>query len=423
MQPERLSSGTNYHLIFESAPWPCLILRPDLTIAGASEAYLAAAELERAMIINRPLLQVFPKPADDPAGETARNLKSSLERVLQTHQPDSVALENHGARARSWSLVSSPVLDRSGAIAYIVHRIDDVTDLAHLKRAGREHSRMTRRLLLRLQAMEQEMSERTQLLKEANERLSAAPTGPREDAMRRLAGGVAHDFNDLMTVIAASLSVIEDSAGSPADLPPLTAAMQRAIERGSRLTGQLLTIGRDVTDVTALSDPTALKDLADFPIPSVDHAASEPLASDHASAHAPGEAVPAETARARGVVGRCGRILVVEDDPDVLTAVRGTVERLGYGTITARDGQEALATLGGPEPLDLLFTDIVMPRGMNGIQLARRARELRPDLPVLLTSGYGFHALSDGRNDGFPVLQKPYPRNALAERLRDLIGS
>jgi CheY-like chemotaxis protein len=420
-QPERLSSGTNYHLVFESAPWPCLILRPDLTIASASEAYLQAAELERAVIINRPLLQVFPKPADDPAGGTACNLKSSLERVLQTRQPDSVALENHGGRARSWKLVSSPVLDPSGAIAYIVHRIDDVIDLAQLKRAGREHSRMTRRLVLRLQAMEHEMSERTQLLKEANERLSAAPIGPREDVMRRLAGGVAHDFNDLMTVIAGSLSVIEDFAGSPADLRPLTAAMQRAIERGARLTSQLLTVGRDLT---ALSDPMVLKNLlADFSIPSVAHAVSEPLAGDHASARGLGEAVPAETARARGVIGRCGRILVVEDDPDVLTAVRGTVERLGYGTITARDGQEALAMLGGPEPLDLLFTDIVMPRGMNGIQLARRARELRPDLPVLLTSGYGFHVLSDGQNDGFPVLQKPYPRDALAERLRDLIGS
>jgi CheY-like chemotaxis protein len=64
-----------------------------------------------------------------------------------------------------------------------------------------------------------------------------------------------------------------------------------------------------------------------------------------------------------------------------------------------------------------------MPKGMTGIQLARRARELRPDLPVLLTSGYGFDSLSGGEDNGFPILQKPYPRDALAERLRDLIGS
>jgi CheY-like chemotaxis protein len=127
--------------------------------------------------------------------------------------------------------------------------------------------------------------------------------------------------------------------------------------------------------------------------------------------------------REAGVKHGCGRILVVEDDADVLDIVLSSVARLGYGTVAARDGRAALAALGGPEPVDLLFTDIVMPKGMSGIQLARRARELRPNLPVLLTSGYGYHALSEGRDDGFPVLQKPYRRDALAETLHDLLSA
>ena len=124
-----------------------------------------------------------------------------------------------------------------------------------------------------------------------------------------------------------------------------------------------------------------------------------------------------------------GRILrnIVPGIPEnardiVLDAVLVTVSTLGYGTMAAHDGQEALATLGGPEPLDLLFTDVVMPRGINGIQLARRARELRPDLRILLTSGYGFQALAEGEND-FPLLQKPYQRQALADTLRYVLDS
>jgi CheY-like chemotaxis protein len=281
---------------------------------------------------------------------------------------------------------------------------------------------MTRRLALRLQAMEHDIDERAQLLDAANERLRATRLGPHEDVMRQLAAAVAHDFNDLMTVIAGSLSVIEDFPGAPSELLQLTAGMQRAIERGSRLTNQLLAVGRGLA---ALPDPLALNELLrDFSATAAPpHAMGERSARRRAAASERVEAPSAATTSANRVVGHCGRILVVEDDPDVLTSVLGAITRLGYGTVAARDGHEALAALGGSEPLDLLFTDIVMPKGMNGIQLARQARELRPNLPVLLTSGYGFHALSEGADDDFPLLQKPYGRRSLAARLRDLIGS
>ncbi|HEV8028133.1 MAG TPA: response regulator [Stellaceae bacterium] len=421
IQSARLS-GPDYRLVFDNAPWPCLVLQPDLVIVAASNAYLDATEMQREAILGRPLLEAFASVADDPSGETLLALRTSLERVLHTRRPDGIAAASQGVRPRSWSLVSSPVLDESGVIAYIVHRIDDTTDMVQLKRAGREHSRMTRRLALRLQAMEHDIDERAQLLDAANERLRATRLGPHEDVMRQLAGAVAHDFNDLMTVIAGSLSVIEDFPGAPSDLLQLAAGMQRAIERGSRLTNQLLAVGRGLA---ALPDPLALNELLrDFSATAAPPPAmGERSARRRAAASEPVGAPSAARSSANRLVGRCGRILVVEDDPDVLTSVLGAMTRLGYGTVAARDGHEALAALGGSEPLDLLFTDIVMPKGMNGIQLARQARELRPNLPVLLTSGYGFHALSAGADDGFPLLQKPYGRQSLAARLRDLIGS
>ena len=117
-------------------------------------------------------------------------------------------------------------------------------------------------------------------------------------------------------------------------------------------------------------------------------------------------------------------ILVVEDDPDVLNvAVSGLLE-LGYDIRTATNAQEALAILRGNTSIDVLFSDVVMPGGMNGAQLAVEARRLRPNLKVLLTSGYAASALSEahGLSEREEVLRKPYRREELANKLRVVIG-
>jgi signal transduction histidine kinase/ActR/RegA family two-component response regulator len=113
------------------------------------------------------------------------------------------------------------------------------------------------------------------------------------------------------------------------------------------------------------------------------------------------------------------RVLVVEDDDDVRAMTAATLQELGYGTVIARDGAEALAALGEEPGIDLLFSDYVMP-GMSGAELARAAREQRPGLKVLLTSGYAKHAqLRDGNSaDGFPLLAKPYRVDELAATIR-----
>jgi CheY-like chemotaxis protein len=113
-------------------------------------------------------------------------------------------------------------------------------------------------------------------------------------------------------------------------------------------------------------------------------------------------------------------VLAVEDEAAVLTAVIENLADLGYQVIPARDAMEALERLRGEERVDILFSDIVMPGGMNGLQLAVEAERLRPGLRVLLTSGYAGDALA--RDHRVPtdlvVLAKPYPRDELAERLK-----
>jgi len=118
-----------------------------------------------------------------------------------------------------------------------------------------------------------------------------------------------------------------------------------------------------------------------------------------------------------------GTVLVVDDDEAVLETVKQTVADLGYRVLAAHNGQEALQVLKGSEKIDLLFSDIVMPGGLNGIQLAEEARRLQPALKVLLTSGHADAMLPDkgGLPEDFPVLGKPYRRDQLAAHLRAII--
>ena len=101
-----------------------------------------------------------------------------------------------------------------------------------------------------------------------------------------------------------------------------------------------------------------------------------------------------------------------------------SLKDLGYAVLSARDAAEALDRLGQPDRVDILFSDVVMPGGMNGVQLAVEARRLRPALRVLLTSGYTASSLSSdhGISSDLPFLSKPYRREDLAGILRVVPG-
>src|SRR5260221_8931075 len=117
-------------------------------------------------------------------------------------------------------------------------------------------------------------------------------------------------------------------------------------------------------------------------------------------------------------------VLVVEDDPDVLDIAGATLSDLGYRILVAYDGVEAMAILERDEPIDLLFTDIVMPYGISGIQFARQARKLRQDIKILLPSGYTMQTLSAdyGAEKEFTIIGKPYRQPELAEHVRRALG-
>ncbi|HEX2561892.1 response regulator, partial [Phenylobacterium sp.] len=123
----------------------------------------------------------------------------------------------------------------------------------------------------------------------------------------------------------------------------------------------------------------------------------------------------------QALVGGSEQILVVEDDPSVLALTVEMLGGLGYRTLTATSAAEALEVIDNGAVVDLLFSDIVMPGGVSGVGLARAAQERRPDLKVLLTSGFvgDRQALEQA---GYPVLDKPYQMQALAAKLRALLN-
>ncbi|HUN39677.1 MAG TPA: response regulator [Acetobacteraceae bacterium] len=111
-------------------------------------------------------------------------------------------------------------------------------------------------------------------------------------------------------------------------------------------------------------------------------------------------------------------VLVVEDNPQVRELATETISGLGYRVLEASTGQDALDILQRNGTVDLLFSDIVLPDGMNGFELVRKARALHTGLRALMTSGYANANRPVSERPDVPVLLKPYHRNELAERIR-----
>ena len=123
--------------------------------------------------------------------------------------------------------------------------------------------------------------------------------------------------------------------------------------------------------------------------------------------------------RARGEDKRATeRVLVVEDEPDVRNIAAAFLRSFGYGVIAVGSAPEALQQIAADGRIALLFTDVMLGGGMNGVELAQATRSLRPDIGVLLTSGYDEQATAAESARDFELLRKPYRREQLAEALR-----
>lgn len=176
----------DFRILFESAPGLYLVLQPDeqFTIVAVSDAYLRATMCQRKEILGRGLFDVFPDNPDDPAASGTRNLAASLKRVIEQKVPDAMAVQKYdirrpaeeggGFEERFWSPVNTPIFGPDGALVYIIHRVEDVTEFIRLKNARQEQDQRTAELLSQAERAEAEIFLRGQQLQEKNRELRNA---------------------------------------------------------------------------------------------------------------------------------------------------------------------------------------------------------------------------------------------------------
>ena len=387
-------------------------------------------------------------------------------------------------------------------------------------------------------------------LTEQNETEERLRQSQKMDAIGQLTGGVAHDFNNVLTVITGTIEIIREGLADKPDLAAIAQLIDDAATRGAEITSQLLTfarrqplepreidvnalvietakllkpiLGEHIEIVTrladdawsAMADPSQLSSaivnlavnardampdggrltletanreldgvrstgdgdvmrgafvmiaVADtghgipadirervfepfFTTKGVGRGTGLGLSMVYGFARQTGGTVAIESEEGQGTVMRLflprsegeaatrtapaqapaaarghETILVVEDDPLVQGYVIAQLGGLGYRTLVAGDGAAALALVDQGASFDLLFTDIIMPGGMNGRELAEAVRLRRPGMRVLYTSGYTDNTIvHEGHLDpGVALLQKPYRKSELSQKIREVLA-
>lgn len=169
----------DYQRIFVGCPALFLVLGvvESFPILDASDSYLRATHTERDAIVGRPLFEVFPDNPENPSATGIKNLRSSLNRVLANGQADAMAVQRYDVRRpsgvfeeRYWSPLNAPVIGPDGRIQYIVHRVEDVTELSQ---TGRSSAGEDEKMRLEVMLRAQELQEANRQLREVTEQFQA----------------------------------------------------------------------------------------------------------------------------------------------------------------------------------------------------------------------------------------------------------
>jgi len=211
----------DFRVLFEESPDVLLVLKPDApryTMVAATNARLTATHSTREQIIGRGLFELFPDNPDDATATGTANLRASLERVLATRAPDTMAVQKYDIRGpdgsfqvKYWSPKNLPVLSPSGEVEYILHRVEDVTELVRAGEIGEELRDRTRAMEREVIARSRELASANVALRDANAKL-----GELDAAKTAFFSNVSHEFRTPLTLM---LGPLEDSLADTVDAP------------------------------------------------------------------------------------------------------------------------------------------------------------------------------------------------------------
>ncbi|HEX2871083.1 MAG TPA: ATP-binding protein [Polyangiaceae bacterium] len=238
----------DFKRLFESSPDVLLVLLPDApryTMVAATDARLAVTHTTREATLGRGLFEVFPDNPDDTSADGTSNLRASLDRVVATCAPDTMAVQKYDIKGpdgafqtKYWSPKNLPVLGRDGRVAFILHRVEEVTELVLASEAGEELRDRTRRMERDVVSRSRELAQAVDSLRLANARL-----GELDAAKTAFFSTVSHEFRTPLTLI---LGPLENALGrnQPALAPDELESLHRNALRLLRLVNSLLDFSR-----------------------------------------------------------------------------------------------------------------------------------------------------------------------------------
>lgn len=273
----------DFLLLFENAPSSLLILLPnaDFTIVGVSNDYLRDTLTSRESVLGKPVFEVFPDNPQVPEVNASRNLRASLQRVIASKSPDTMAIQRYDVRSRDgtdfqvryWSPVNTPVLSPDGELLYIIHRVQNVTDYIRLAERSEAHRREAAALgaqnrIMAAEVLQQsvELEARNRELRNANEELRQHAETALNQARTKdeFLAMLAHELRNPLAGISASLELLGIVGGDTFKAVQLRDVCHRQLGNLTRLVDDLLDASRVSRGSVALQKtPLDLRDVVE----------------------------------------------------------------------------------------------------------------------------------------------------------------